>query len=259
MKAADRKRKLSHELLQHRQQERLADALAASHHLPLGEDIDGIDVVHPFDAIEIALMDAVDTNEAHSPAGVGRAPLANGIEHGPGSGEGHPGGLVWAALAQVVQVRGRQLRQAFKACITVHVPGAAQQVHRRRPRQAAMGAIDAHQQRHIGGVVAPGKGMRWRAVALGQRLALQQARQQPRQLRARVAAGARQITQHDALVGLGQARIAQAAHHAGNVRIALLIIGEGSEADLQRAFEKCLQLGNAAQFNAQECQCYCKG
>ncbi|MFD2376955.1 hypothetical protein ACFSTJ_05140 [Ottowia pentelensis] len=192
-------------------------------------------------------MDAVDANEAHSPAGVGRASLANGIEHGPGFGQGHPGGFVWAALAQVVQVRGRQLRQAFKARITVHMPGAAQQVHRRRPRQAAMGAINAHQQRHIGGAVAPGKGMRWHAVALGQRLAFQHARQQPRQLRARVAAGARQIAQHDALVGPGQTRIAQAAHHAGNVRIALLIIGEGAEADLQRAFEKRLQLGNAAQ------------
>lgn len=64
MKPFDGRNLLDH-LLQDRQQVCLADALAAGHHLPLGEDVHGIDVIDTLGAVQIALVDRINADDAH--------------------------------------------------------------------------------------------------------------------------------------------------------------------------------------------------
>lgn len=56
-----------------RQQVGLADALAGSHHLPLREDVHRIAVVDPFGAVQIALVNRVDADEARAILAAGGA------------------------------------------------------------------------------------------------------------------------------------------------------------------------------------------
>ena len=63
------------------------NSLCASLNLPLTDGIDTGDVVHPFDAILVALMDGVNTHKAGSPVGTGRLAHANRVAHGMGFGE----------------------------------------------------------------------------------------------------------------------------------------------------------------------------
>src|SRR5947208_3094945 len=57
---------------------RFAQALAAGHQLELGEAVHGVNVVEPLGAILIALVDAVDANEAGAPIRGGSTAFANG-------------------------------------------------------------------------------------------------------------------------------------------------------------------------------------
>ena len=58
------------ELGQHRQEVSLRNPLTGGHQLPLGNPIDRVDMVDPLDAIEIALMDAIDADEVRAALGV---------------------------------------------------------------------------------------------------------------------------------------------------------------------------------------------
>ncbi len=75
MKAQDLERELRQHLLDHAEQVRLGDRLHAGHHLPLGDAVHGVDVVQPLDAVQVALVHAVDADEA-GPA-LGRRRLAH--------------------------------------------------------------------------------------------------------------------------------------------------------------------------------------
>src|ERR1700730_2394389 len=84
------------------QQVGFADPLAAGDQLPLGDDVDGIDVVEPLDAVVIALMDGIDTDEPGTTFGGGRAPDANGAGPSLGLGVVEPALLVERLCPQVV-------------------------------------------------------------------------------------------------------------------------------------------------------------
>lgn len=56
VEAADDKGKGLQDELEHRHQETFADASDGEHALELGDLIDGVDVIDPFDAIQIALV-----------------------------------------------------------------------------------------------------------------------------------------------------------------------------------------------------------
>ena len=85
--------------LQDRQQEVLADALDAADELELGDLVDQVDVVEPLDAVEIALVDGVDPQEAGLAVGAATAALADADLHRPGLVHPRRGALVGRARA----------------------------------------------------------------------------------------------------------------------------------------------------------------
>jgi hypothetical protein len=86
--------------------------------LPLRDAIDGVDVVQPLGAVLIALVHAVDTDEAWPAIGRGRLAGADGDRLcGARLGRHHALRAVALAGAQVVQVRHRDRAQARKARI----------------------------------------------------------------------------------------------------------------------------------------------
>lgn len=76
------------------------------------------------------------------------------------------------------------------------------------------------------------------AVALAQGLTVEDTRQQPGQLSARVATGALQIAQHHAFIGAIEPCIAKALGDRGNVSVALVVAGWRRKPYLQRAGQK---------------------
>src|SRR5205823_10507015 len=145
---------------------RFAQALAAGHQLELGEAVHGVNVVEPLGAILIALVDAVDANEAGAPIRGGSTAFANGYGVAPGLGPVQAGGLVAGLAAQVVQVRYREAREPLVAGIAKELPSALQQPFRGRPREGAMQRIGLREQLHVSGAELPGKACPGGAIAL---------------------------------------------------------------------------------------------
>src|SRR5580658_6578529 len=74
VKAADDERKTAQQLLEHRDQVRLAEALTRTHRLELRDAIHRIDVIDALQAVPIPLMHAVDAQESGSVVRSRRAP-----------------------------------------------------------------------------------------------------------------------------------------------------------------------------------------
>ena len=104
-KPLNHKRKLRKDQFQHGQQKGLADALHTSLDLPLADLIHTGDVVHALDAVQVALVHAVNADEACAPSGTGCLAHANGVAHRAGLGETGALALVASTFAQVVKVR----------------------------------------------------------------------------------------------------------------------------------------------------------
>ena len=62
VKAADDKRILGKEILENRLKVAFADLLDTTDDLPLGDLIDGVDVIDPFPAVLVSLMNGIDTD-----------------------------------------------------------------------------------------------------------------------------------------------------------------------------------------------------
>jgi hypothetical protein len=147
-------------------------SLSSSHHLPVRDAVQRVDVVQPLDAVQVALVDAVDADEAG--AALGRRRLAHadlGVLGGLGLGLHHTLVAVARAVAQVVQMTHRDRAQPSESIITEDVALAAQHAGRGRARQLAHGAVHVDQQRHVGRCVQAGKRQTRRPVVLHQRLA----------------------------------------------------------------------------------------
>ncbi len=77
MEAENREGEPGQQGFEHRQQIRLAELLAGGHQFPLGQAIHGVDVIDALHPVLLALMHAVDANEARPPLGRGRPALAD--------------------------------------------------------------------------------------------------------------------------------------------------------------------------------------
>ena len=105
--------------------------------------------------------------------------------------------------------------------------------------------------------VAPRKRMRRGSVALVQTLAVEHACQQPVELRARVAAGGLQITQHHAFVGPIEPRITQALGDRDDVGVAGVIAVGHAKTHFQRARQEGLKLGKQFADGSRPCRSPC--
>lgn len=194
-------------------------------HLPLSHAIDRVDVVQALGAVQIALVDAVDTHEARAALRGWRLAHADGRGlGGPGLGQHHALSPIGRAVAQVVQVPNRDRAQALESRVAEDIALAAQHAGRGRARHRAHGTIDLGQQRHISTRVAPRKGVRRRAVILDQALAGVPARDQPRDLGAAVATQPLQIAQHRPAMRARQLAVIEAPQHGFDPRVAPLVI-----------------------------------
>ena len=192
-------------------------------------------------------MDAVDADEAWATLG------RRGLAHADGRRLGaarlahqHTLLAIAAACAQVVQVRHRDRAQASKARVAKDVALAAQHAGGGGPGQRAHDAVHRSQQRDVSSRVAPGKGVRGCAVVLHQRLARHPARNQPRDLRAAVAAETLQVGQYRAFVGAPQLAVAQAPQHGFDPAVAALAILRRAKLQLLRSRQHLAHLMHRA-------------
>uniref|UniRef100_E6PKS1 Uncharacterized protein n=1 Tax=mine drainage metagenome TaxID=410659 RepID=E6PKS1_9ZZZZ len=126
VEARDLEGKLLQHLLDDGQHVGLGDRLHRGHDLPLGDAVDGVDVIQTLDAVEVALMHTVDANEPWAPIGC-RCPAYSdgGGTIAAGLGHHHTLLAVAVAVAQVVQVRHRDRAQALEPGIAKDIPLAA--------------------------------------------------------------------------------------------------------------------------------------
>ena len=136
MKARNLKRIGANEGFEHQDQEALRDRFHGADMLVLGDLVHGVDVVHPFGSIEVALVDGVHAQEPRLPVGAGPAALADGHRSGSGLGEHGAPTPVGARLAQVVQMPVRQSRQTREASIAEDLELPAK--HRASGRTASL-------------------------------------------------------------------------------------------------------------------------
>ncbi len=133
VEAENLERELFEHLLDDRQQMCLADGLHRGDHLPLRHAVHRVDVVQALGAVQIALVDAVDADEARTAIRGRRLAYADGHGlGGSGLGQHHALVPVARAVAQVVQVGYRDRAQALEARLAEDIALATQHAGRGR-------------------------------------------------------------------------------------------------------------------------------
>ncbi len=149
MEPQDDKRKSIQQLPDDRQQIRFADLLAGGDELHLRHTVHRVDVVHAFDAIQIALMHAIYADVARHSVWLRCTAFADGNAGGARLAPVPPFVLVRCAPAQVVKVGNRDARQPFKARITKNQKSAFHELLGGGPGQRVMQHIYLGQQEHV--------------------------------------------------------------------------------------------------------------
>src|ERR1019366_7394434 len=121
MESKDDERKSIQQLPDNRQQKGLANLLARGNEFHLCYTVHGIDVIHAFSAILIALVHAIDTDVAGHVIRLWRTALSDGDTRWMGLAPMPSLVLVRRASAQVVQMGNRDARQALETQITKHL------------------------------------------------------------------------------------------------------------------------------------------
>ncbi len=113
-------------------------------------------------------MSGIDAHKAGPSLGTGRFAHADRVAHRTGLGEGRALRLIAGALAQVVQVRHRQVRQTLAAGIVLVPVRPQQKVGNGRSADVFIGLIHLDEQPHVKGRVFARKRCSKRTVAFGQ-------------------------------------------------------------------------------------------
>ena len=113
--------------------------------------------IHAFDAVLIALMNAVYADVAWHPVRLRGAAFADGYARRVCLDPAPPFVLVWLASAQVVQMGNRDARQALVARVAEHLVRTLHELLGGRPGQRAMQHIRLGQQSYVRCGIAVGK------------------------------------------------------------------------------------------------------
>lgn len=175
MKAQDSEREALKHRFNYRQQKRLAQPSAGGHDLELRDAVHRIDVVEPFYAVLIALVHAVNADEAGAAFRCRRTAHPNGYVIAVGLRPVSPPGFIALCPAQIVQMRHRNPRQTFIAGVFEERHRPLHEALRGRSRQCAMQRVGLGQERHVGGRERASKTGLGRGIALGQNLTPQRA------------------------------------------------------------------------------------
>ena len=146
MKAANVERKLFQDRFQDRQQPRFPNLRRAPHHLPLRHLVNSIDVVHPLGSVQVSLMHRVHTQVAGLALRIRSPALPNCHRRWTRCHIAHAPLPIPSVLAQVVQVRHRERRQALIVRLPELVILPLQNASGRRPAQRFVRLIHRRQQ-----------------------------------------------------------------------------------------------------------------
>ncbi len=149
MKPQDDKRKPIQQLPDDREHVRFADLLAGGDELHLRHAVHRVDVIHAFDAVQIALMHAVYADVARYTVRLRGTSYADGHSRRICLGPVPPLVLIRLAPAQVVQVGNRDARQTLVARVAEHLVRALHELLGGGAGQRAVQHVRFGQQGHV--------------------------------------------------------------------------------------------------------------
>ena len=202
--------------LEHRQQEALGDAFDRAYELELGDLVDEIDVVEALDAVEVALMDRVDAQEAGTAVGMGFAALADGDLDRLGLVDGAALAPVSSRAPEVVEMAVGDAGQALEAGIAEHRVGPLTELAGGRSREGAVEGIDLGQEADVGIGITARERADGSATPIPDRAGIAELTDQAGHLGPGEAADLLQVAPHQALVGLAEAEIAETPQLTGD-------------------------------------------
>jgi len=206
----------------------------ADHDLHLGNFIHGIDVIEPLDAVQIALMDGVDAQEAGTACRPGFAPFANGDGGGAGFRVMMALALIAGTVAQVVEMAGGDPRQALESRVVEDMISPLTEFAGGGTREGAVQGIHLDQQGDIGGLIIPRKGIGRFTALVADVTGLAIPGNQPCHLGTREAADLLEVLLHRPFVSLPQLDVMQLTQGGFNPGIGVFtgrdleIQGEGT-------------------------------
>ena len=161
----DLEREGGEEVFEDGEHEDLGDAGDGADVLELGDLVDDVEDVKALLAVEVALVDGVDTDEAGAALGIGSAADADGYLDGAGLVEGAGPQAVVAPLAEVVDVAVGDVREAFEPLVAVDLVLSAEDPLGGGSGEAAVGGVDLGQEGGVPGREAPLEGVGRRLLA----------------------------------------------------------------------------------------------
>ena len=147
------------EVLEDGREEVLGDADDGADVLELGDPVDDVERVQALLAVEVALVDGVDADEAGAALGVGPAADADGDLDGAGLVEGEGSQAVVSPRAEVVNVAVGDAGEALEAPVAVDFVLAAEDLLGGGSGESAVGGVDLGQQGDIARGVAALEGV----------------------------------------------------------------------------------------------------
>lgn len=145
VESADLKRKLRQHRIQRRRQPSFADLRDAGHHLPLRDLIYRVDVIHPFDAIPVPLVDGVHPKISGASFRLRAAPLSDRHCCRFRLGEGGLACAVGRCLPQAIQVGDGDTGQLFELRFAVFAELTFQDLPCGRSAHCVVGLLDRGQ------------------------------------------------------------------------------------------------------------------
>ena len=155
VEAIDDKRKCCDQAAQGRHHETLGYRLYGGHELVLGDRINDVDLVEALGAVQVALVNRINSQETGLAPGVGLAPLADGHCHWLGFGYRIAAPQVGIGLPQPVQMTMRQAGQSLETAVLKDLVLPLHETSGTSAARPAEGLVQLREQADVGSGVTP--------------------------------------------------------------------------------------------------------
>ena len=155
VEAIDDKRKCCDQAAQGRHHETLGYRLYGGHELVLGDRINDVDLVEALGAVQVALVNRINSQETGLAPGVGLAPLADGHCHWLGFGYRIAAPQVGIGLPQPVQMTMRQAGQSLETAVLKDLVLPLHATSGTSAARPAEGLVQLREQADVGSGVTP--------------------------------------------------------------------------------------------------------
>ena len=155
VEAIDYKGKCCDQAAQGRHHETLGYRLYGGHELVLGDRINDVDLVEALGAVQVALVNRINSQETGLAPGVGLAPLADGHCHWLGFGYRIAAPQVGIGLPQPVQMTMRQAGQSLETAVLKDLVLPLHETSGTSAARPAEGLVQLREQADVGSGVTP--------------------------------------------------------------------------------------------------------